>query len=132
VTTQYFGFECSCSRCGRGEAWDAVLAKILALGEELGQPDTTKPGEFNKIKQLVGWYQEDGLQALLDGPYGRFALAYAAAGDIEEAKKYAQLAADVLGANSGINEENSALGKWKAIAKYSAEYVVSNSEEGGM
>jgi hypothetical protein len=118
ATKEGWGFQCACARCGRDEVSDAILGNILALECELGEPDTAASTEkIAKIKDLIALYQEDGLDAFLDGPYGRLVLAHSAAGDADEVKRYAQLAAGVLGAQTGVDEDNSALGDWRALAK---------------
>ena len=52
-------------------------------------------------EKLVRLYEEQGLHAFLDSGYGLAALTYNSVGDVEMAKKYAKLAAEIVAMKDG-------------------------------
>lgn len=89
-----FHFNCTCSRCQRGEAGDKAVSDILALQWALANWDTNSTASVRKAEMLVRLYKEEGLDAFLDTAYGHAAFTYSAVGSARGAKKYAKLAAE--------------------------------------
>ena len=65
--------------------------------------------------RLIRRYEREGFETFLDIPYGYAALAYNAAGDADEARKYAELAKSVLYANGMPDGHN--LTTWRQLAE---------------
>ncbi|EXJ92357.1 hypothetical protein A1O3_00907 [Capronia epimyces CBS 606.96] len=89
-----FHFQCTCSRCQRGEAGDKAVSDIHALQWALANWDSNSTASVRKAEMLVRLYKEEGLDAFLDTPYGHAAFTYNAVGSARGAIKYAKLAVE--------------------------------------
>ncbi|ETI28599.1 hypothetical protein G647_01050 [Cladophialophora carrionii CBS 160.54] len=109
-----FGFECTCSRCRRGESGDAALAEITALQKSLSRwSDPTSTASTKQAERLIQTHREQGLDGYLDPAYCLAALVYNSVGSERGAKKYTKLCIEAIELRLGPGAED--LPTWREM-----------------
>ncbi|KAF2869649.1 hypothetical protein BDV95DRAFT_448922, partial [Massariosphaeria phaeospora] len=111
-----FHFTCTCRRCATPAATDSTLHAIAMLQQTLGA--WTSGGSHDYLamaESLIQTFQREGLEGFLDVPYGHAALAYNAVGDVENAVRYAEMAAQAVRLKDGAWTEN--LRVWEEVGR---------------
>jgi hypothetical protein len=111
-----FGFECTCSRCRRGESGDAALAEIASLQQSLSRwSDPTSAASTKQAERLIQIHREEGLDGYLDPAYCLAALVYNSVGSERGAKKYVNLCIQAIELRLGPGAED--LPKWREMQR---------------
>ncbi|KIW72858.1 hypothetical protein PV04_01022 [Phialophora macrospora] len=111
-----FGFECTCSRCRRGESGDAALVEIASLQQSLSRwSDPTSATSTKQAERLIQIHREEGLDGYLDPAYCLAALMYNSVGSERGAKKYTKLCIEAVELRLGPGAED--LPKWREMLR---------------
>lgn len=82
---------------------------------QLNDWSDTRTAAPQLAEQLIEMYRNEGLEGFLDVPYGFAALAYNSVGDVENARKFAELAKDVVLVKDGVWTPN--LDMWDELVR---------------
>lgn len=112
--TASFGFQCTCSRCSRGTAGDAVLDEIETLQQDLAQwANPSSDASVKQIERLIRVHEEAGLEGYLDPAFCLAALMYNSVGSSRGAVKYGKLCIEAVELRLGYGAED--LPAWREM-----------------